>query len=119
MSEPAGYGAEGTAHAPRPDRSPDALRLALARLAPHRLPEMEQQKNEAFELAAKSESLGPIRGWLTVWAGEIEIERRPDLLSRRRAAEHSLQTLDHDDPGWGAARDELVAVLREAREATG
>ncbi|WP_050502072.1 hypothetical protein [Streptomyces monomycini] len=93
--------------------------MAPARLAPHRLPEMERQKNEAFALAAKTESLGPIRGWLTVWAGEIEIERRPELLSRRRAAEHALQALDHDDPAWSAARDELVAALREAREATG
>ncbi|MFI0261378.1 hypothetical protein ACH4OW_20345 [Streptomyces sp. NPDC017056] len=118
MTEPAGRG-DGDAYAPRPGRSPDALRLALARLAPHRLAEMEQQKNEAFELAAKTESLGPIRGWLTVWAGEVEVERRPDLLSRRRAAEHSLQTLDRGDPDWSAARDELVAVLREAREASG
>ncbi|GCD44845.1 hypothetical protein [Streptomyces paromomycinus] len=118
MTEPVGHGADGAAYAPRPDRSPDALRLALTRLAPHRLAEMERQKNEAFELAAKTENLGPIRGWLTVWAGEIEVERRPDLLSRRRAAEHSLQTLDHDDAAWSAARDELVAILREAREAT-
>ncbi|MEU7201616.1 hypothetical protein [Streptomyces sp. NPDC045470] len=93
------------------------MRLSLARLAPHRLPEMEQQKNEAFELAARTGSLGPIRGWLTVWAGEIEIERRPDLLSRRRAAEHALQTLDHDDPAWSAARDESwwPSCVRTAR----
>ncbi|WP_436791622.1 hypothetical protein [Yinghuangia sp. YIM S10712] len=103
---------------PRPERSPDALRLALARLAPHRLAEMERQKNEAFQLAAQAGSLGPIRGWLTIWAGEVEIERRPDLLARRREAEHALQTLDRRDPAWAAAREALLTVLAEAREAT-
>ncbi|CAM5556912.1 hypothetical protein [Streptomyces abikoensis] len=103
---------------PRPERTPDALRLALARLAPHRLADMERQKNEAFQLAAQNNSLGPIRGWMTIWAGEVEIERRPDLLARRRAAEQTVQTLDRDDPAWSAAMNELQAVLNEAREAT-
>lgn len=103
----------------RPERTPDALRMALARLAPHRLAEMEQQKNEAFQIAAKTNSLGPIHGWLTIWASEVEIERRPELLARRRAALQSVQTLDRDDPAWRAAMDEYVAVLNEAREAAG
>ncbi|QLE71892.1 hypothetical protein FGW37_10000 [Streptomyces rectiverticillatus] len=104
---------------PRPERTPDALRLALARIAPHRLAEMERQKNEAFQLAAQNNSLGPIHGWMTIWAGEVEIERRPDLLARRRAAELTVQSLDRDDPAWLAAMDELQAVLTEAREAAG
>ncbi|MEC4020660.1 hypothetical protein [Streptomyces sp. H27-D2] len=80
---------------------------------------MEQQKNEAFELAAETDSLGPIRGWLTIWAGEVEVERRPDLLARRRAAEHTVRTRDREEPAWRAAREELLAVLDEAREAAG
>ncbi|WKU44655.1 hypothetical protein Q3V23_11535 [Streptomyces sp. VNUA116] len=103
---------------PRPERTPDALRSALARLAPHRLDEMDRQKNEVFQLAARHGSLGPIRGWMTIWAGEVEIERRPDLLTRRRAAEREVQTLDRDDPAWCAAMDELSAVLTEARAET-
>ncbi|MEU2870298.1 hypothetical protein ABZ769_14005 [Streptomyces olivoreticuli] len=103
----------------RPERTPDALRMALARLAPHRLAEMERQKNEAFQIAAQSNSLGPIRGWLTIWAGEVEVERRPGLLARRRAAERLAQNLDRDDPEWRAAMNELLAVLNEAREAAG
>lgn len=102
---------------PRPTRTPDALRLALARIAPHRLGEMDRQKNEAFALAAEHNTLAPIRQWLTVWAGEVEIERRPDLSLRRRAAERSCQSLDRDDPAWRAAMAEMVAVLDEARAA--
>lgn len=103
---------------PRPERTPESLRLALARVAPHRLGEMETQKNEAFALAAEHNNLGPIRQWLTVWAGEVEIERRPDLAARRRNAEHAVHTLDKDDPAWRAAMDELLAVVNEARQAT-
>jgi hypothetical protein len=118
MTESAEHPAGGEL-VPRPERIPDALRMALARIAPHRLAEMEQQRNEAFQLAAQGNTLGPIRGWLTIWAGEVEIERRPDLLARRRAAEQAVQTLDPDDPAWHAARDEVLAVLTEARQAAG
>jgi hypothetical protein len=100
---------------PRPERTPDALRIALARIAPHRLPEMEQQKNQAFSLAAGHDTLAPIRQWITVWAGEVEIERRPELTARRRAAEQTTHQLDRDDPAWEAAAQEILSVLNEAR----
>lgn len=106
---------------PRPERTPDALRVALARIAPHRLGEMEQQKNTAFSLAAAYDSLGPIHGWLSVWAREVEIERLPDLSARRR---HALDVLhgtgSKDDPAFRSAMDELRAVEDEAgREVSG
>lgn len=100
----------------RPACTPDALRLALARIAPHRLGEMDRQKHEAFALAAQHDSLAPIHQWLTVWAGEVEIERRPDLALRRRRAEQACQTLDRGAPEWRQAMTEVRAVLNEARE---
>jgi len=42
---------------PRPERTPEALRAALATVAPHRLAEMEQQKNEAIALAVETDSI--------------------------------------------------------------
>ncbi|MCZ4096052.1 hypothetical protein G3I60_16320 [Streptomyces sp. SID13666] len=102
---------------PRPERTPDALRVALARIAPHRLEEMERQKNEAFSMAAQHDALGPIRMWLLIWSGEVEIERRPDLSERRRKAERAAQTLPREDPAWRAAMDEIVALTEEARAA--
>ncbi|WP_435188043.1 hypothetical protein [Streptomyces sp. bgisy126] len=103
---------------PRPERTPDALRVALARIAPHRLAEMEQQKNEAFSLAAAHDTLGPLHGWLSVWAREVEIERRYDLSTRRRSALEALhRTSDKGDPVFRAAMDELRAVEDEAARA--
>ena len=87
-------------------------------MAPHRLAEMEQQKNEAFSLAAQHESLGPIHSRLIIWAGEVEIERRPDLAARRRNAEYAANTLDRSDPAWHTAMDEVLSVLNEARTRT-
>ncbi|MGW0465338.1 hypothetical protein ACWDX6_08715 [Streptomyces sp. NPDC003027] len=103
---------------PRPERTPDALRVALARIAPHRLPEMEQQKNAAFSLAAQHDTLGPIHGWMTVWAREVEIERRADLSTRRRNAVDAVhRTGSKEDPAFRAAMDELRAVEAEATRA--
>ncbi|MEY9944627.1 hypothetical protein [Kitasatospora sp. GAS1066B] len=31
---------------------------------------------------SRHNTLGPLHGWLTIWAGEVEIERRPDLYER-------------------------------------
>lgn len=103
---------------PRPQRTPDALRVALARIAPHRPAEMEQQKNEAFSLAAEHDTLGPPHGWLSVWAREVEIERRYDLSTRRLAALDALhRTRGKEDPAFRAAMDELRAVEDEAARA--
>ncbi|MEU2234245.1 hypothetical protein [Streptomyces vietnamensis] len=103
---------------PRPRRTPDALRVALAHIAPHRLAEVEQQKNEAFALAAEHDTLGPLHGWTNVWAREVEVERRYGLSARRRAALDALhRTSDKADPAFRAAMDELRAVEDEAARA--
>jgi hypothetical protein len=79
---------------------------------------MEQQKNTAFSLAAEYDSLGPIHGWLKVWAREVEIERRSDLsLRRQRALDALHRTRDKADPVFRGAMDELRAVENEATQA--
>jgi hypothetical protein len=104
---------------PRPERTPDALREALAKVAPHRLPEMEQQKNEAIALAVASGSIAPLRGFLITWAVHIEIARRLDTASRLRAAEHCAQTLPKGAPEWKSAMEEIRAMFDSARAAVG
>ncbi|MEU3521770.1 hypothetical protein ABZ770_42195 [Streptomyces sp. NPDC006654] len=100
---------------PRPELTPDALREALAAVAPGRLDEMRAGKDEAFAKAVEWQSLSPVRSWILIWAKEIEIARRPDLSARYAWAQDHL---DHEDPAvaWEALR-ELSAVLAEALEA--
>ncbi|MDI9831409.1 MULTISPECIES: hypothetical protein [unclassified Streptomyces] len=97
---------------PRPDLTPDALRAALAVVAPGRLDEMQAMKDEAFAKAVEWQSLSPVQSWVLIWAKEIEIARRPDLSTRYALAQSNLE---HEDPAvaWEALR-ELSAVADEA-----
>ncbi len=67
---------------PRPELTPDALRAALAVVAPGRLDEMQAMKDDAFAKAVEWQSLSPVQSWVLIWARDIEIARRPDLSSR-------------------------------------
>ncbi|MFF4726680.1 hypothetical protein ACFY3M_15255 [Streptomyces mirabilis] len=100
----------------RPERTPAALRCALAQVAPHRLAEMERDKDEAIALAAATDRLGPIVQFLETWAVAVEIARNPALAARLRAAEHAARTIDRNAPVWRAAMDEIHAVHAVARQ---
>ncbi|WP_406177725.1 hypothetical protein [Streptomyces canus] len=100
---------------PRPELKPDALRAALAVVAPRRLDEMQTMKDDAFAKAVEWQSLSPVQSWVLIWARDIEIARRPDLSSRYTQAETNLE---HEDPAIAQeALRELSAVLEEALKA--
>ncbi|MDN3262473.1 hypothetical protein QWJ26_22230 [Streptomyces sp. CSDS2] len=103
---------------PRPERTPAAVRVALARLAPHRLSDMEQHKEQALGAALQDGKIGHLQYWLTYWQAQVEIERRPDLRSRYQSALGTVQsTAGPDAPDFRAAMAELRAVESEARQA--
>ncbi|MER5517038.1 hypothetical protein [Streptomyces sp. NPDC002763] len=100
---------------PRPELAPDALRAALAVVAPGRLDEMQATKDEAFAKTVEWQSLSPVRSWVLIWAKEIEIARRQDLSARYAQAE---QDLEHVDPVIvQEALRELSAITEEALRA--
>ncbi|MCI3242949.1 hypothetical protein [Streptomyces spinosisporus] len=100
---------------PRPELTPDALRAALAVVAPGRLDEMQAMKEDAFAKAVEWQSLSPVQSWVLIWAKEIEIARRPDLSTRLARARRDLE---HEDPDIAReALRELSAVMDEALKA--
>ncbi|NEA48471.1 hypothetical protein [Streptomyces sp. SID10815] len=100
---------------PRPEQTPDALRTALAVVAPGRLAEMQRTKDDAFAKAVEWQSLSPVRSWVLAWARDIEIARRPDLAARHARARGALE---HEDPAVAReALQELTEVLDEAMRA--
>ncbi|MGW1889773.1 hypothetical protein ACWCP6_05830 [Streptomyces sp. NPDC002004] len=102
---------------PRPERTPDALRAALAVVDPGRLEEMQAKKDEAFAKAVEWQSLSPVQSWVLTWARDIEIARRPDLSARYSRAQSRTE---HEDPATAReALQELSSVLDEARAAVG
>ena len=99
---------------PPPAHTPEALRAALAQVAPHRLPEMEQQKNEVFALAVETGSITPLRNFILTWAAHIEIARNLDTAARLRAAKHLLQILDLATEQWQEAAREYTSLFDNA-----
>ncbi|MEV7284479.1 hypothetical protein AB0O01_07960 [Streptomyces sp. NPDC093252] len=105
----------GHALIPRPEPTPDALRAALAVVAPGRLSEMQKTKDDAFAKAVAWQSLSPVQSWVLIWAREIEIARRPDLSTR---IDHAQRHLEDEDPVVAReALRELSTVLDEAMRA--
>lgn len=101
---------------PRPERTPDAVRVALARIAPHRLGEMERHKEQALAAAIADGKIGHLQHWLTYWHAQVEIERRPDLVARYRAALAVVHgTGSKGDLTFRSAMGDLAAVEVEAQ----
>ncbi|MFB7904965.1 hypothetical protein ACFXPX_32485 [Kitasatospora sp. NPDC059146] len=74
MSQPVPDGAELI---PRPEKSPAALKAALAVVASARLPEMVEGQTRAMAAAIDSGSISPLRAFVAHWAAVVEIERVP------------------------------------------
>ena len=92
---------------PRPELTLPALRAAVARVVPGRLPEMFDKMQAAFVRAGEESSVVPIRMFYREWAVIVEIERHPHTARRLHSAEQALMS---DDP---QIRD---AAIREAGE---
>src|SRR6201987_4278336 len=64
----------------------DALRQAVAAVAPSRLPEFFQEIQDVFTQAGDADSVFPIRHFYQRWGAAIAIERRPSASARPPAA---------------------------------
>ncbi|MER8100833.1 hypothetical protein [Kitasatospora sp. NPDC094016] len=74
MSQPVSNGAELI---PRPEKTPAAIKAALAVVAADRLPEMVEGRTRAMAAAIEAGSVNPIRAFVAHWAAVVEIERVP------------------------------------------
>jgi hypothetical protein len=92
---------------PMPALTLDALRRAVAAVAPSRLPEFFQEIQDAFSQAGDEDSVFPIRHFYQRWGATVAIERRPSVAARLHAAERALANPDAE------ARDRAI---REAAE---
>jgi hypothetical protein len=93
-----------------PEPTPDALRRAVARIAPSRLPALTQHLFEATTNAQQTQSLGPVRAFVHSWAVFIAIERHPSRAERLRELEQIVEAGEQDP-------SEAIAEIRAIREA--
>lgn len=100
---------------PRPELTLPALREAVARVAPGRLPEMAEKMHAAFARAGKESSVVPVHMFYREWAVIVEIERHPQTARRLHAAERALRS--DDAQVRGAAIREASEIVRAAHHA--
>ncbi|KPC62940.1 DUF6247 family protein [Streptomyces chattanoogensis] len=98
---------------PMPDLTPDALRAAVARIAPSKVPALTQHLFEATTNAQQTQSLAPLRSFVHSWAVFVAIQRHPQRAARLRELEEIVD-LGEADPA--EAIDEIRRI-RDAAEA--
>jgi hypothetical protein len=99
---------------PQPSLALPALRAAVAAVAPGRLPEMYAKMQEAFDRAARENSVTPIHMFYREWAVIVEIERHPQTAMRLHAAEQAL--MSDDAQVREAAIREAGEIVRAAHQ---
>jgi len=100
---------------PMPALELDALRQAMATVAPSRLPEFFQEIQDAFSQVGDEDSVFAIRHFYQRWGATIAIERRPAVAARLHAAERALAGPDAGvrDRAVREAADIVQAAYRE------
>ncbi|WJV48809.1 hypothetical protein [Streptomyces flavofungini] len=95
---------------PMPELTPDALRAAVAKIAPSRVPELTRRLFEATTNAQQTQSLAPLRAFIHYWAAFVAIHRHPQRAARLRELELFI------DAGEGEPMD-AVTEIRQIWEA--
>jgi hypothetical protein len=95
---------------PMPELTPDALRAAVARIAPSKIPALTQHLFEATSNAQQTQSLAPLRAFVHSWAVFIATERHPERAARLRELEHIVDAGEQDPV-------EAIAEIHRIREA--
>ena len=90
----------------------DALRQAVAAVAPSRLPEFFQENQDAFSQAGDENSVLAIRHFYQRWGATIAIKRRPSVATRLHAAERGLA--DPDAKVRERAMQEAAEIVQAA-----
>ncbi|MFI9205413.1 DUF6247 family protein [Streptomyces sp. NPDC053048] len=95
---------------PMPELTPDALRAAVAQIAPSRVPALTRHLFEATTNAQRTQSLAPLRAFVHSWATFVAVERHPQRAARLRELERIVDE-GTEDP------TEAVDEIRRIREA--
>jgi len=98
---------------PMPEPTPNALRAAVARIAPSRLPALTQHLFEATTNAQHTQTLAPLHAFVHSWAVFIAIERHPHRAARLHELERFVDAGDQD-PAEAIAGIHAIRAAAEA-----
>ncbi|MFA3876733.1 DUF6247 family protein [Streptomyces sp. MMCC 100] len=98
---------------PMPALTPEALRTAVERLTPSRVPAFVQDLVEATTSAQQTQSLAPLRTFVHTWGVFVAIQRRPSRATRLRHLEEVVST-GSEDPTDAIAEIRKIHAEAEA-----
>jgi len=98
---------------PMPELTPDALRAAVMRIAPSRVPALTQHLFEATTNAQQTQSLAPLRAFVHSWAVFVAIERHPERAARLRELERVVDA-GVQDPTEAIGEIRAIRAVAEA-----
>ncbi|MEW2620780.1 DUF6247 family protein [Streptomyces sp. NPDC048106] len=98
---------------PMPELTPDALRAAVTRIAPSRIPALTQHLFEATTNAQQTQSLAPLRAFVHSWAVFVAIERHPHRAARLRELEVIVDA-GEQDPTLAITEIQAIRAAAEA-----
>lgn len=101
---------------PMPEKSPAALRIAVAQLDPSAIAAFDQQWDEAIRQARDEYTLTPLRAFVEHWWSWVGIARFPERLARFRECQRIVSE-SGDRAERRAAASELAALLAQAEAA--
>ncbi|MFI8995055.1 hypothetical protein [Streptomyces sp. NPDC053542] len=104
---------------PMPQLTPEALRRAVAQIAPSRLPEFNDHLASAATNAQRTSNVGPLRAFTSHWGTLVNIYRWPERATRFLAAETLAADPDADPEAARTAASEVGRILRAAGEEIG
>ncbi|MFE2095937.1 DUF6247 family protein [Streptomyces sp. PTD9-10] len=93
-----------------PELTPEALRAAVAGIAPSRVPALTRHLLEATTNAQQTQSLAPLCAFVHSWAVFVAIERHPERAARLRELERIVDAGEQDPA-------EAIVEIRSIREA--
>ncbi|MET8506525.1 hypothetical protein ABZV60_18005 [Streptomyces sp. NPDC004787] len=109
MSQPA----RNPAAVPQPPVQAEAIRSALAQVAPHLLPQFDQDRAAATARARAETSATPLRVFAEAWAVEVAIARHPETAARLRDLEAAASEVADQHAALGIAA-EISGIRRAA-----
>ncbi|MFG2974755.1 hypothetical protein ACGFYY_17435 [Streptomyces sp. NPDC048331] len=98
---------------PQPPVHPEAIRAALAQVAPHLLTDFDRDRASSTARARAEVSAVPLRTFTEAWAVEVAIARYPETAARLRALESSAGEVTN----LGEARVIAAEISRIRNEA--
>jgi hypothetical protein len=98
---------------PMPALTPEALRTAVERLTPSRVPAFMQDLVEATTNAQQAQSLAPLRAFVHTWGVFVAIQRRPSRAARLSHLEEVVSA-GVEDPADAIAEIRRIHAEAEA-----